>query len=273
MPDPLAMSIVAFKGAKYMLNRSDLKDGDKVIENDRNRERQIEHLRGSSSHQFLISHPLHPQHQLIFEYHGMFTCNACLSKDQVGYRYCCRICNFNIHKACADSINMFGNMFANRATNLQTCAHKKHPLTLVTGTAGTTCDHCKGDCYINLRYYCNRCDVKFHLICATHPTRFLSFLHPHHELELKTKPLFKTCVECQHSGDSNTRVYCCVSCDFYVHPECLQQAQYRLSALQGPYCDPNYNQWISTYQICNRLSTKDIIKYLSLAYKLGSFGG
>ncbi|XP_057545979.1 uncharacterized protein LOC130824971 isoform X1 [Amaranthus tricolor] len=112
-------------------------------------------------------------------------------------------------------------------TDLQTYAHKyMHPLSIIKDSSDSNCKHCKNKCKDLIRYHCNTCNKMFHLACAVHPTRLLSFLHPNHELELKTRPIDARCNVCYHSGKSNARVYCCKTCKFYVHPDCAIKFQY-----------------------------------------------
>ncbi|XP_021750791.1 uncharacterized protein LOC110716470 [Chenopodium quinoa] len=62
-----------------------------------------------SSLQTVIRHSLHPQHQLEYSSLGgkigyyTYWCNACLKKDE-GLRYCCKECNFDLHKECAAAV-------------------------------------------------------------------------------------------------------------------------------------------------------------------------
>lgn len=62
-----------------------------------------------SSLQTVIRHSLHPQHQLEYSCFGgkigyySYGCDACQKKGE-GFRYCCKECNFDLHKECAAAV-------------------------------------------------------------------------------------------------------------------------------------------------------------------------
>ncbi|KAL2939309.1 Histone-lysine N-methyltransferase 2D [Bienertia sinuspersici] len=215
------------------------------IENERERERELERETTQNSPKTdIIEHFTHP-HPLIYieTDYGTFRCNAC-NRNGRGKRYHCAQCNFDLHKVCAQSpiiwllhqmppkeIERFGILH----NIIDTFAHPQHSVIADYKKKLFRCVHCKnvGD---GLRYYCDACDIMLHQVCAEHPTRLTSHLHPQHELELKVRPHLKHCEQCGTKGNhKNNRMYVCKDCDFYMHPECSQLPLYLLHPLHPPH--------------------------------------
>lgn len=237
MPSPISViavsspiSVIAMSGlflAKYQIERERRKYVDMKLEEEREHERREDSRKGLKGgmpvEDVIHGHCLHPQHPLPFQrsqVYDTFICSACNEKG-TGYRYHCSLCEFNMHWACAVSDRIFSDL-EEPLDNLHTFAHKEHPLRFVYGKETHACENCHSKTNSIRRYQCPTCKDQFHLICAKHPTRLFSFLHPEHELELKTRRHLAKCAVCHERGDTNARVYRCKPCGFYLHPGCAQ---------------------------------------------------
>ncbi|XP_021750828.1 uncharacterized protein LOC110716503 [Chenopodium quinoa] len=226
-------------------SRSQMKLKDIEIKEERERERELERITAQDDLKTEITeHFTHP-HPLIYTEsdYKQFQCNSCNCKGK-GKRFNCALCNFDLHKICAESpiiwllhkmppeeIERFGILH----DIIDTFAHPQHSVISEYKQKLFRCDHCKnvGD---GLRYYCDACNVTLHQVCAEKPTRLTSHLHPQHELELKLRPHFKYCELCGTKGSHrNNRVYTCKECEFYMHPECSQLPLYLLHPLHPPH--------------------------------------
>ncbi|XP_019107080.1 uncharacterized protein LOC104905082 [Beta vulgaris subsp. vulgaris] len=220
---------------------------DKELEEEREREIKME---GKSTQDRpttkIIKHFTHTHPLICIDTdYARFVCDVCNCKGR-GKRYHCAQCDFDLHKTCAESpivwllhkmppedIEKFGilhdidDSFAH-PNHLLKAEYRHHPF---------SCNHCNnvGD---GLRYHCDACNVTFHEVCAQHPTRLASHLHPQHELELKLRPSAQGihCELCGNKGKaSNNRVYTCYECNFFVHPQCSQLPLYLLHPLHPPH--------------------------------------
>ncbi|XP_074275525.1 uncharacterized protein LOC141599424 [Silene latifolia] len=230
--DPVTLTVIAGAGigtavaCKYLGNRETLKSGDICIHDEADRERALERLESKPN----LLHCLHPHHLQYLDAGPPFGCDACTDLG-IGRRYSCRGCDFDLHQACAKSNDVLVALVEN--DKITSFVHE-HPLTLVTGTSSYTCNHCNNETNLKYRFYCEPCNLRFDMMCTTNPTRLLSFLHPQHELELKTRKHFKKCSVCgERKGGTNTRVYRCKACKFYVHPVCAIKSQYTRHRLHG----------------------------------------
>ncbi|GAB4852890.1 hypothetical protein Ancab_017087 [Ancistrocladus abbreviatus] len=219
----------------YLHRREDLKAGDQKIEQERNREREIEKEKESWSMpatdliHFTHSHSLH---EVSWSSDGV--CNSCGTTGlDWGYQCSVESCEFKLHKECAQmkkpatlSFMMSPSGEMPGAKTLRTFAHQPHPVSEMYSNSGYCCTHCNTSGY-GRRYQCAECEVDMHPVCAENPTRLSTFMHPKHELDLKTKSHFAKCDLCgQHSTGTSYRVYRCKECKFYLHPACSQVPQY-----------------------------------------------
>lgn len=116
-------------------------------------------------------------------------------------------------------------------TRITTFAHLYHDVVKIFTNDEGICKHCNSE-VIGERFKCFSCSIDLHPVCATNPTRLFSFMHPQHQLELKTKPKLKTCTICREDASHGfCRVYACDRCEFYVHPACSQLPLYLLHEL------------------------------------------
>ncbi|KAL9272774.1 hypothetical protein AKJ16_DCAP19141 [Drosera capensis] len=237
---------------KYVLEREHMKHGDRKIEEERLEERRRDSRVNTLPQPDWINHDAHPQHPLKtvhWKEHTPFHCHGCEGNDR-GHDslvYRCDDCNFNLHRVCslpiyklehstpADcSSNQEGTaavVICMERKEIETFAHQNrlHPVRDVYKNTEFRCRHCNTTGR-GRRYRCEECDVDYHSVCAEHPTRLLSFLHPEHELELKTKPHKRDCDICgDHTRFINCRVYRCKNCKVYFHPGCCQLPQYLIN--------------------------------------------
>lgn len=235
----------------HFFEREKMKKRDEEIEEERNREREIE-LKNTNCkdeddiiNHFSHRHPLHKSYST-----KPVRCNSCYVTTPHGWAYTCEAadCTYSLHKVCSGGPVALRPSIDPAAGNIApgqlitTFAHlPEHPVKDVYSNAEFLCGHCytsgKGR-----RYKCDGCDVSLHPVCAKNPTRLSTFMHPQHELELRTKKHFKDCNICGHSlkaGEKafNLRVYGCKDCNFLVHPVCSQLPQYLVHDLH-PMTDP-----------------------------------
>ncbi|KAJ8446696.1 hypothetical protein Cgig2_002858 [Carnegiea gigantea] len=188
----------------YLEERNRLKKGDEEIEAERYRELQTQGFKVPNE----VTHLLHDQHPLALEGGPAFVCNAC-TKDGPSEtpRYTCQNkgCNFILHTACGVSDQVSASWNAKKL-EIPKSAHEHSTVNFVQGSYAFTCSHCnnKG---------------------TSEDSMLISFLHPNHVLELKTRHHFRWCAICGHRGESNARVYTCEGCNFFVHPECAHCLQ------------------------------------------------
>ncbi|KAL2939311.1 putative nucleoredoxin 1-2 [Bienertia sinuspersici] len=215
------------------------------IGEEREREREFERkIAQINTKKEVIKYATHP-HPLVYTEsdYKRFICDVCSRKGE-GKRYRCEQCNFDLHKICAQSpitwllhqmppkeIERFGI----HHNVIRTFSHPQHSVIVVYKEKLFTCDHCN-NVGNGPRYYCDTCNVMLHQVCAEHPTKLISHLHPRHELELKLRPHNKYCKQCgTRDGDKNNRMYSCKYCDFHMHPECSQLPLYLLHPLHPPH--------------------------------------
>ncbi|GAB4852887.1 hypothetical protein Ancab_017084 [Ancistrocladus abbreviatus] len=222
----------------YIHRREDLKAGDQEIEQERSREREIEkqmescHVPARGIIHFTHSHPLN---EVCWSSNGL--CNSC-DTTCLGWGYQCDVesCNFKLHKECAQMkapvtlspmMSPLGEMpVMAEAKTVSTFAHQPHPVSEMYSNSGYCCNHCNTSGY-GRRYRCVECKVDMHPVCTENPARLSTFMHPKHELALKTKPHSKKCDLCgHHTTGTSYRVYRCKECKFYLHPACSQLPQY-----------------------------------------------
>lgn len=239
---------------KYILEREHMKHGDRKIEEERLEERRRESRLNTLPLADWISHDAHPQHPLRSVYwneHTPFHCHSCKGKvrghDCWVYRCDGYGCDFNLHRVCAQPIyklehstqaacssNQQGSaavVICMERKEIETFAHdnRLHPVRDVYKNVEFRCRHCNTTGR-GRRYRCEECNVDLHSVCAEHPTRLLSFLHPEHELELKTKHHLRDCDICgDQTRFQNCRVYRCKICKVYFHPGCCELPQYLIN--------------------------------------------
>uniref|UniRef100_A0A7C9EPQ4 Zinc finger PHD-type domain-containing protein n=1 Tax=Opuntia streptacantha TaxID=393608 RepID=A0A7C9EPQ4_OPUST len=300
----VSVGLLTGRGLYHLVQRGILKKGDKGIAT--LRESQTGDDQEGVSYLSPKAHILHQQHPLSFEDGGEFLCNACNKRGPSGGRYSCRDCDFNLHLACATSEEMW-ELSTQIMTDFKTPAHE-HTMKLETPTMSNdkytkfTCSHCHNKGYSLLRYQCEEgegaCHSQMHFVCAVSPTLLLSFLHPDHVLEFKTRHHLKNCAVCNHGGKLNARVYVCEECDFFVHPDCAQRRQYFQFSLHEEghtlvyqeladdqnqqakaicrACDRECKHWSYTCHVCPgvHFHRECIVKYYYPHYpaKIGNYG-
>lgn len=210
----------------YHEERNRLKKGDEEIEAERYRELQTQGFKVPNE----VKNLLHDQqHPLALEGGPAFVCNAC-TKDGPSEtpRYTCKIedCNFIVHTACGVS-DQGSASWKTEKLKIPKSAHEHSIVKFVQGSSAFTCSHCNNEGTSEDRYSCedDSCSKKIHPICAHNPSVLISFLHPNHVLQLKTRHHLQWCAICGHRGKSNARVYTCEGCKFFVHPECAHCLQ------------------------------------------------
>lgn len=111
-----------------------------------------------------IRHPAHTQHPLaLIQNLSSFKCYACKVEDNIkDLSYICAICQFWIHKSCADAPSSFLFQF-----------HDKHPLILTFSLPkayhkfAQYCRLCHETLNrLNWLYYCSKCRFFVHFQCA-----------------------------------------------------------------------------------------------------------
>ncbi|GAB4852882.1 hypothetical protein Ancab_017079 [Ancistrocladus abbreviatus] len=193
----------------YIHRREDLKAGDQEIAQERNREREIEKEKescGAPARGIIHFTHFHPLNEVSWSSNGV--CNGC-GTTGLGWGYQCAVesCNFKLHKECAQMkapatlslmMSPSGEMpVMAEAKPVRTFAHQPHPASEMYSNSGYCCTHCNASGY-GRRYRCVECKVDMHPVCTENPTRLSTFMHPKHELDLKTKPHFKKCDLCGH---------------------------------------------------------------------------
>lgn len=216
----------ASAASDYLEERNRLKKRDEEIKAESYRELQAPGFTVPNE----VTHLLHDQHPLALQEGGpAFVCDAC-TKDGPSEtpRYNCKIkdCNFIVHTACGVS-DQGSASWKTEKLKIPKSAHEHSILKFVQGSSGFTCSHCNNEGTSEDRYSCedDSCSKKIHPICAHNPSVLISFLHPNHVLQLKTRHHLQWCAICGHRGKSNARVYTCEGCKFFVHPECAHCLQ------------------------------------------------
>ncbi|KAF8048393.1 hypothetical protein N665_2531s0001 [Sinapis alba] len=173
-----------------------------------------------------IKVPYHPKHplQLVFPSSRSTLhvgsshynkCNCCGEITHEGFSYSCSICDFNLHPACAISLNILSINYPKR---------HDHTLTYFPRINSLTCDVCALSdvkCFI---YVCYQCDFVVHKTCIYLPTIIRISRHDH-RLSF-TPPTIPNkncwfCGVCRHRVDKNYGQFSCVKdCDYVVHSKC-----------------------------------------------------
>ncbi|KAL2939312.1 putative nucleoredoxin 1-1 [Bienertia sinuspersici] len=228
---PPGRGMVAFPDSWYYVAETK-ETREQEIEEGGEREKEFERkIAQSNPKKEVIKYATHP-HLLVYTESDYKRCKG------EGKRYHCGQCNLDLRKICAQSpiiwllhqmspeeIERFGIL----DNIIRTFAHPQHSVIVVYNEKLFTCDHCKNEGN-GLRYYCDAC---LHQVCAEHPTKLTSHLHPRHELD---RPHKKYCEQCgTRGGHKNNRTYTCKYCDFYMHPECSQLPMYLLHPLHPPH--------------------------------------
>ncbi|KAJ4801370.1 cysteine/histidine-rich C1 domain protein [Rhynchospora pubera] len=103
------------------------------------------------------------------------------------------------------------------------CSHPAHRLVRTYSPSGQyTCDLCRA-WGSGLHYRCDACDFDLHEHCAEFPETISFFAHPWHNLHLKRGTGSRICDLCREPVEGF--YYCCISCNFDVHPHCTKTQQ------------------------------------------------
>ncbi|KAG6702132.1 hypothetical protein I3842_07G019000 [Carya illinoinensis] len=147
----------------------------------------------------------HPLTLVLINQSG-YRCGICYERLATGSDYYgCKVCNFYIHKSCAEYSH-----------ELQHPSHPKHLLLLQLHRLDL-CTNCSSGMF-DFKYKCPHCH-EFYLCpkCAFLPLTKKAENHDH-PLNLMQKLLSFTCDHCLKKG--NSMPYFCPTCLFIVHSEC-----------------------------------------------------
>ncbi|KAL8160557.1 hypothetical protein V2J09_002094 [Rumex salicifolius] len=182
-----------------------MKQGDEEIAAERQRQRKEEAmLQNQKRPQKWLQHFTHNcgKHKLLAEVNSASytgNCNVCYqpvcAKDLVSLSTCSYSRAKDIHSSAPQTTI---KTFAHR--------HKGHIVKDLYSNLNFNCRHCFTTGHGH-RFYCDACDVHLHPVCATNPTKISSFMHPQHDLELKTRRHFSVCNICNNKEKSNIRMY------------------------------------------------------------------
>ncbi|PPS19719.1 hypothetical protein GOBAR_AA00846 [Gossypium barbadense] len=142
-------------------------------------------------------------------------CVACKQEVQGTLSFICLPCKFLIHESCMNDMPMqvLSSPFHPH--------HILHPRPFFNAREQVRCYAC-GKKVNGFSFYCNTCDVDFHVSCAKYRTRATKHsCHPHNLLQLG-KSIIKgiSCHACGHKT-CNDSIFSCRKCDFNVHPKCI----------------------------------------------------
>ncbi|TYG95715.1 hypothetical protein ES288_A11G290300v1 [Gossypium darwinii] len=142
-------------------------------------------------------------------------CVACKQEVQGTLSFICLPCKFLIHESCMNDMPMqvLSSPFHPH--------HILHPRPFFNAREQVRCYAC-GKKVNGFSFYCNTCDVDFHVSCAKYRTRATKHsCHPHNLLQLG-KSIIKG-ISCHACGRKtcNDSIFSCRKCDFNVHPKCI----------------------------------------------------
>lgn len=107
-----------------------------------------------------FSHPIHPKHKLKLEFtDAPFKCDGC-KEAGIGLEYKCRLCEFDLHKACVEAPLTFTHPFYKEC---EFRFYYKPP-----GLDKRKCDACQNE-VLGFVYHCRRCGFDLHPCCANLP--------------------------------------------------------------------------------------------------------
>ncbi|XVF51812.1 hypothetical protein PTKIN_Ptkin04bG0214500 [Pterospermum kingtungense] len=160
-------------------------------------------------------------------------CLGC-EKGFPGPIYGCSDCKFYLHKPCAELPKQTQNFF--------------HPCPLLLDILSYTCNACSQH-GLEFSYRCERCDFDMHVECAQRPTidsageeviHHFTHWHPLTLVDQKRKDLEVGCRICEKlcsgNGSSNSRVYGCEECNFFLHNSCMTNVPQQLNHFFHPSC-------------------------------------
>ncbi|KAA3472932.1 Cysteine/Histidine-rich C1 domain family protein [Gossypium australe] len=142
-------------------------------------------------------------------------CVACKQELQGTLSFICLPCQFLIHESCMNDmpVQVLSSPFHPH--------HILHPRPFFNAQKQVRCYACTKK--VNgFSFYCNTCDVDFHVSCAKYRTRATKHsCHPHNLLQLG-KSIIKG-ISCHACGrkNCNDSLFSCRKCAFNVHPKCI----------------------------------------------------
>ncbi|KAJ4912628.1 Cysteine/Histidine-rich C1 domain family protein [Raphanus sativus] len=169
----------------------------------------------------MIQHPVHPSHPLKrFDYiqncgARQTQCDACGGRI-LSVPFGCVECNFKLHLRCADAL-------------LRGLMHDSHEHRLIyANTSGAIrlgerkCQICKENCERPF-YYCIECKLRFHWKCLKIPRSVVDKSFHIHPLVSKVflDDSLEYCGVCEMVVHAGNHAYCCETCDFLSHIECI----------------------------------------------------
>lgn len=271
----------------YVASREAMKKRDEEIDVERKRVRAEEAMenRNRQPKKELFQHftHKHPLAEVDSESVRCGSCGVCNQPVACGWAYHCSSCNYYQHEVCAKNLVSLSPCSYSRAQEIQSpvdqtvflsFAHEKHCIKDVYANKEYKCNHCYTKGY-GKRFRCDDCKVNLHPVCATCPTKISSFMHPHHDLELKTRRHLSVCAICNKKAGSNIRMYRCKTCKFFVHPACSQLPQHLMHDLHPPHplqlrpakhsrrCDANCKSKCERDQWCYECNTCNVSIHIS----------
>ncbi|XP_007035049.2 PREDICTED: uncharacterized protein LOC18603172 [Theobroma cacao] len=117
-------------------------------------------------------------------------------------------CGFNLHKKCVELSPEINNF-----------SHQKHPLVLQFNGERFSCNMCQKPQRRGFVYCCSSCKFALHIKCAELLSEINHPCHRKHPLILQFNTENLPCKICLET--SQKFVYCCSSCKFALHIECV----------------------------------------------------
>jgi hypothetical protein len=161
----------------------------------------------------VIQHFSHEKHPLMFveefenDEENEVVCSGC-DKSVCGPAYKCPLCNFFLHKSCAEL-----------PLEIQHPVHPNHTLILVAPSEDKLCDACLKCCDRCFAYRCHSCNFNLDIECASGWQTKPDDCHQHDFFPIFYQIHF-TCQVC--GEDRNSFAQVCRICQLFTHMECYR---------------------------------------------------
>lgn len=159
---------------------------------------------------FILTHPLHPDHCLEFSLKRGSKCIAC-KLNITKYCYSCSSCEFNFHIGCIKAVNVSQEFWSH--------SHCFYNFWMDNLRETRVCSVCGRPCDASF-YGCTECEFKSHEECLGFPS-IVKNLHHHHSVVIAYDSVGdKSCSLCG-SQCSDRSYYSCSYCKEVFHKKCI----------------------------------------------------